>query len=295
MPIIVGMLKATRSVPEVGPASLQYLGLPGISASCLGAIRALIQLGRPIQRALILTAENEHAFLFTLGHESDELVVVKAGFTSGCPGEGPRTFAVALELLQTFLVEIDECNVSKRLMRRLEASALTVDDLDSIDKAGVIRPMRWFDYIYPWREKTQSEALQLAAFSEVMPWAIVDHRMADLARRFFENEDDCINVGFRRLEDIVRKRSGLNEHGAKLMQQAFMSEGAPLSWNVPDTGEQKGRAQLFVGAFMAYRNPRAHQELGSSGVRPLAEFLMLNQLFLLEQQAVTASDVGAEA
>ncbi len=279
------MLKSARSVPEAGSACLQYLGLPGISASCLEAIRGLLQLRRPIRQALILTCDDEHAFLFKLGEESDELLVVKAGFASGYAGEGPRTFAEALELLRAFEVDIDECNVSVKLMRRLEASALTVDDLVSIDKAGFVRPMRWLDYVYAWRERAQSKQAQLAAFSEVMPWALVDSRIFDLAWKFFDSEDDCISLGFRRLEDIVRERSGLHEHGVKLMQEAFMRENAPLAWNVVDSSEQKGRAQLFVGAFMAYRNPRAHRELGANGVRPLAEFLMLNHLYVLEGQA----------
>ena len=287
------MLSSSRSVPQRGPASLQYLGLPGISASCLAAIRGLLQLGRPIRNALILTCEQEHAFLLALGHDADELVVVKAGFASGYPGEGPRTFAEALELLQAFEVDVDETLVTTKLMRRLEASALTVSDLDFIDRAGVVRPMRWHDYVHPWKERASSDARRLAAFPEVMPWSIIDERIADLARHFFENCNDAIGRGFRRLEDVVRERACLTEHGVKLMQQAFLREDPPLAWNVSDPSEQKGRAQLFVGAFMAYRNPRAHRESSERSSRPLLEFLLINQLYLLEREAVTRSACSA--
>ena len=173
-------------------------------------------------------------------------------------------------------------------MSRLEVSALTVDDLHFIDSADVVRPMRWFDYVYPWRSKMPDGGQRLSAFPRLMPWAIIDHRIEDLAHKFFENEDDCIGKGFRRLEDRIRSRTHLQEHGTRLMQRAFMQDDRLLTWRVPDKAEQVGRAQLFVGAFMAFRNPRAHREHASANGQGLAEFLLLNQLFLLEAEAVDA-------
>ena len=246
----------------------------------------LLQCGMPIKQALILTCDGEHGFLITLGHESEDIVVVKPGFASGYPGEGPRTFAEALELLRAFAVDVDEVVVPRRMMTRLEVSALTVEDLHFLDRANKVRPMRWFDYVYPWKVRLPNGPQRLIAFSPLMPWAIVDYRIEDLARRFFDNEDDCIGKGFRRLEDRIRTRTQLQEHGVRLMQRAFMQEDRLLTWNVPDKAEQVGRAQLFVGAFMAFRNPRAHREDPSVNVQGLAEFLLLNQLFVLEGQAV---------
>lgn len=282
----VSMLSQAAFIPDKGPAGLQYLGQHGISVRCFDAVRTVLQSLQPVRQALILTCENDHGFIFTLGEEVDEIVVVKAGFASGYPGEGPRTFAEALDLIGAFGVEIEETLVPRSLMRRLESSALTVDDLKLIDKAGVVRPMRWSDYIYPWQTRLPPPPQRLARFQQAIPWVLVDPRIEDLAHRFFKNEDDCIIRGFRRLEDGIRTRTGLQDHGVRLIQRAFMQDEPLLSWRVPDAAEQKGRAQLFVGAFMAYRNPRAHRESASATGLELAEFLLLNHLFLLEADAV---------
>jgi hypothetical protein len=42
-----------------------------------------------------------------------------------------------------------------------------------------------------------------------MRWSVIGGRLADLAMRFFENADDSIMTGFRRLEDLIRQRTGL--------------------------------------------------------------------------------------
>ena len=47
----------------------------------------------------------------------------------------------------------------------------------------------------------------------VVPFAIVDGRLVDLALSFWEEPDHRLVTGYRRLEDIVRERTGLQEHG----------------------------------------------------------------------------------
>ena len=96
------------------------------------------------------------------------------------------------------------------------------------------------------------------------------------------------------MEDIVRKRSGLTESSTELFEKAFRS-GRPkpqLYWNVVDTGEKDGRINLFKGAYMAHRNPRAHSELRSD--ESVTEFLPLNHLYLLERESRKA-DLGKGA
>ena len=96
------------------------------------------------------------------------------------------------------------------------------------------------------------------------------------------------------MEDIVRKRSGLTESSTELFEKAFRS-GRPkpqLYWNVVDTGEKDGRINLFKGAYMAHRNPRAHSELRSD--ESVTEFLLLNHLYLLERESRKA-DLGKGA
>lgn len=277
------MVRKSPAVRLEELAGLQYVGLSGISMSCHHAVKRLVQYDDRIERALILTSEGHHALLLTL--DSDEQVAVKAGFSSGYNGEGPRTLAEVLRLLRALNVDIEECDVPAGLLERLEASALTTRDVDDIARAPLVRPQRWHDYIHDVLPPGTSKPSVWRGFRPVMPWAIIDGRIVDLALRFFDHPDDSILTGFRRLEDTLRTRTGLDEHGARLFAQAFAGDDAKLEWKVKDKAEQVGRAQLFAAAFMAYRNPRAHRELDDDACTMLAEFLMLNQLFRLEAQA----------
>jgi hypothetical protein len=117
-----------------------------------------------------------------------------------------------------------------------------------------------------------------------MPWSILDRRIVDLALLFPSNPNDAILSGFRRLEDVVRQRIDSKEHGAKLFSQAFLGENSKLCWKDVEFSEQTSRGQLFVGTFGAFRNPKAHRE--NAGLNDLAEFIALNQLYLLEVAAV---------
>ena len=121
----------------------------------------------------------------------------------------------------------------------------------------------------------------------------VDGRIIDLATSFWEGPDERLLIGYRRLEDIVRKRTGINEHGAKLFSQAFGGPSAKLGWKDLDGGERAGRASLFTAAFMAYRNPRAHREVEGDANDQLAEFLLLNHLYRLEKNSSEQSGEGS--
>ena len=143
--------------------------------------------------------------------------------------------------------DVHEVEVSRAMLDRLDESALTRADIALIGQTRAVRPSRW---------------------TEV------------------EGFDKSVWHSFRRLEDLVRTRTGLSEHGYKLFSQAFTVDKSKLKWALADSGEQAGRAQLFTGAFMAFRNPRPHREARSHARDSLAEFLLLNQLFILEREAI---------
>jgi len=169
---------------------------------------------------------------------------------------------------------------------RLDSSSLTVSDIDKLDAARPVRPTRWHEYVFKddWENKDKGAVWK--EFHPVIPFAIIDSRIISLAISFWEGPDDRLVTGYRRLEDIVRKRTGLDEHGVKLFSQAFESSTAKLEWKGLDSGEQTGRGFLFKAAYMAYRNPRAHREFEAHANDQLAEFLLLNHLFLLEKESV---------
>jgi hypothetical protein len=248
----------------------------------------LLFYGNRIVSARILSHDNAHCLLLRVG-ESD-LVAIKSGFASGYSGEGPQALSFVLQALSAHGVDIEEYDVSEDFLARLDASALTSKDIESLERLRPVRPARWYDYGYQDSERRENGAL-FADLEARVPLAIVDSRIMDIAIHFEDDPDGKLLTGYRRLEDIVRERTGLvGEVSTKLLAKAFLGEESLLCWEGVDGGEQQGRALLFTGTYMAHRNPRAHQD-GSRGVgkrslgRHLSEFLLLNHLFNLEREA----------
>lgn len=274
-------------------AGIEYIGVEGISGHCKNAILRLIQCRTKIVHAKILShvdsdSVGTHCFLLTL--YDDNLVAVKSGFSSGYRGEGPRAFSFVLQILDSLGVKIDEYSVDKAMIGRLDMSALTENDINYVNETRPVWPLeKWREYIlwnYPDRTELWRE------FKPVVPFAIIDRRILDLAINFFENPDNSLITGYRRLEDIVRQRTGLQESSTQLFSQAFLMTGAPLVWTNLDPSEQKGRGQLFTAAFLSYRNRRGHREQDENPKKELAEFLLLNQLYVLEAEAVHKDDAS---
>jgi hypothetical protein len=267
-------------------AGIEYVGLAGISEECRDAVLRLLQYGDKITQARILSSSGEHCLLLTVN--VGDVVAVKSGFSSGYLGEGPRTFSYVLQVLDAYGVEIDEYIVSAELIERLDMSSLTTADLEAIDAAKPVRPRRWADYILEPSFEKNEKGMLWQYFPPVIPFAIIDSRITDLAISFWEGADDRLLTGYRRLEDILRQRTGIDEHGTKLIAQAFAPNGGKLTWKGVCEGERAGRMQLFAGAYMAYRNRRAHREPKDKTEELLTEFLLLNHLYQLEKES-TAS------
>jgi hypothetical protein len=267
-------------------AAIEYVGLPGISKECQDAVLRLLQYGDRITHVKILSSSNDHCLLLTVN--VGDVVAVKSGFASGYLGEGSHTFSYVLTVLEAHGAEIDEFKVRPEVIERIDNSSLTKNDLETIEAARPVRPRRWQDYIFErdWERKTDGTLWR--EFPAVVPFAIIDGRLVDLALSFWEEPDHRLVTAYRRLEDIIRERTGLHEHGTKLFSQAFFGPAAKLDWKDGDSGEQAGKASLFTATYQAYRNRRAHRETESdAAVVFLAEFLLLNHLYLLEKESIT--------
>lgn len=251
----------------------------------MDAVMRLLQYDVRITNARLLSGpQNSHGtrgHAFLLETEYDGTVAIKSGFASGYGGEGPKGLSFVLQLLESHAVEIREFEVTEDFLERIDGSALTVGDLEKLDTQRQRHPAYWRDYV---EERHESEHLW-RKFPPVIPFAIIDRRIIDLALTFFADPDKKLLTGYRRLEDIIRKRSGIDEHGVKLFSEAFHGEKAKLGWKDIGESERIGRANLFVGAYMAYRNPRAHREPDGHAESHLTEFLLLNHLFILEKDA----------
>lgn len=267
------------------PAGIEYVGIAGISQECQDAVLRFIQFGTRITHVCILSAERDHCVLLTL--EGGDQVAVKSGFASGYGGEGPRRFSYVLQILDSHGATIIEHDVARSLLDKIDYSALTVSDLEGVENMSPVRPSRWHDYVSERDfEGARKGTLWREEFPAVVPFALIDARIMNLALDFWNNPDNSLLLGYRRLEDIVRERTAIEQHGAKLFSQAFNPSDGVLTWENVDDGERAGRMQLFTGTYGAHRNRRAHRELPTHSEELLAEFLLLNHLYRLEREAV---------
>lgn len=271
--------------PVNEPAAIEYAGVAGASKECQDAVLRLLQWGDRITRARILSCGGDHCLLLTVN--VGDLVAVKSGFSSGYGGEGPHRFSYVLQVLDSHNTEIEEFDTAHDLLDRIDQSALTKADLEMLDAARPRHPSRWRGYILEDHlDRAVNGTLWRYEFPPIIPLALIDSRIIDLALSFWGGPDDRLMLGYRRLEDLVRERTGLTQHGAKLFSQAFSPNEGKLTWKDTDDSELVGRMSLFTGTYIAHRNPRAHKELNADCESALAEFLLLNQLYRLERYAV---------
>lgn len=267
-------------------AGVQYLGESGITQTCKEAVIQLIHGGKSIQDVKILTFEETyskaHALLLTF--EYDIQIVIKGGFASGYNGEAPKGYAYILNLLRQYTDNINEYIVPKSIFERISSSSLTMKDLEHIKSIDRVHPARWYDSAYLYKE---GGCDIFSEFPLTIPMALLDTRLIELALDFNENPDNAIMSAYRKIESIVRERTGLDhESSTKLFAKAFQGDNSILYWGNLDSGESKGRASLFASVFMAYRNNRAHQEPRHNLSDDIREFMLINQLFILENEAI---------
>jgi hypothetical protein len=266
---------------------VEYWGNQGITQTCLMSLCNLIQTHSDLTYALLLTNEQTHAFI--IKDENESFYVIRSGFTSGYMGEGPRGLATALTLLKRHEIETEEILVSSKNLKKANNSTLNDSEIELLFKQEIIRPIRLHDYIYPFTKEVSETQKSKRYYPLELPYSILDDRIFDLALLFKHDPDSALLKAYKRLEDIIRDRTKLTEHSYKLFSQAFQGDNALLTWKVPDIGEIKGRANLFTGTFMAFRNARAHRESTENYVQMFREFLLINELYLLEAETVERS------
>jgi hypothetical protein len=271
---------------------IQFSGIARITQSCVNAVLRYLQFGDQISKALIVTNQQSHALI--LYTEDHEIIAIKSGFASGYPGEGPKGFAYILSLLDMQEIEIEEYDVKKKVIEKINCSRLTKLELEKIKNSRPVRPTRWHDYVYEYRDMYSKKEHLLIRFPHVIPFSIIDPRLFDLSVSFWDAPGDKILAGYRRLEDVIRERCNLDDHGSRLFQKAFLGDKAELFWPGLNSGETAGRANLFIATYGGFRNRRAHKEIEEFPKSQLMEFLALNQLFILESASKLRTKEGEQ-
>jgi len=156
----------------------------------------------------------------------------------------------------------------------------------------VVRLLRLCDYTWKVLDaRGGRNACMRQQFALVPNFGLLDSRLFDYARLLESDPDAAISKAFRSLEETVRARCGLpGLFGKILFERAFLKQGALLTWKGLEPNEIRGRGELFVAIFSAFRNPRAHRQINASRSQHLREFMLINELFLLESEAVSAGD-----
>lgn len=267
-------------------ANLQYHGEAGVTQTCIDAVVRIVQAGGWISRAILLIHEDVHCLYFQLTEHED--VLVRPGFASGYPGEAPAGLAIVLLLLKDHQIEVEEVLVSARFMRRAAKERLSRADLERIGTRRVVRPHRLSDYTWKVLDARGGERTCVwKQYSLLPPFGLLDPRLWDLALLLQSEPDAAISKAFRLLEESVFRRCEFDRvFGRKVFEKAFHGASSKLTWQALPPNEVKGRVELFTGAFSAHRNPRAHRQIDDTRARFLREFLLVNELFLLESEAV---------
>ncbi|WP_122761266.1 TIGR02391 family protein [Pseudomonas viridiflava] len=276
-------------------AGIEYHGTEGLTQRCLDALVNVIGTNKKIQSAWLLSwfdgKMGEHSLLLNISPMQQ--VLIKPGFTSGYLGEGPTGLSKALQTLELFQIEIDEYVVDREFHEHCIKRCLLHSDLEKLKKSRPVRPTGYRDYIsrsQNW-ERAVLDSILLQEFPVSLNLRLLDIRLIDLAVRFFDSPDLAISTAFRRLEDIVRDRIGVHDKsGSNLFKRAFEGDQSVLHWDDLDRGEQAGKSGLFVAVFLAYRNPRAHREMITDPSEAVREFMLINQLYILEALSIRRMD-----
>jgi hypothetical protein len=264
-------------------ADVQYHGQHGVTQSCLNAIVRVLHSEEWISKALLLSNSNFHCFYLEL--LESERIIIRPGFASGYGGEGPAGLAKALLMLEEHNIHVEEVRVSDGFMRRAADSFLTEDDLSEIDESRAVRPYRIGDYIHGILDRRGGYSAK-TYYPPIVPYALVHPLIKDLSLLLSSAPDEAIFQAYRRLEQHITKRTGLSFHSSKLIRAAFEGEKSALHWDRLTEAQMKHRVSLFLYGFSFSRNPRAHAEFKTNQLNALREFLFVNELFLLESEAV---------
>lgn len=135
-----------------------------------------------------------------------------------------------------------------------------------------------------------------AKLPELDFWSIIHKDIIKVAKNKFEDGyyADAVESAFKeinkRVKEIVKNKTGEELDGASLMYKAF-SEKTPiiiLDNLSTETGRniQKGYMQIFAGAMIGIRNPKAHENIIISKERA-THFIFLASLLMYKLDEAT--------
>ncbi len=264
-----------------GSEEIQYLGTC-YTQDCINAVTFIIQTQSQIEKALLLSHNHYHGFLIRSARST---YIIRSGFTSDS-GEGSKGLASALQLLLKHEIEVEEVNIPSKIMTKLNRASLSDTDIKIILNTKFVRPIKIYEYIYAIYKNIKYQEKNNSYYSYELPYALIDSRIFDLALKFKDEPDSAIITAYRRLEDIVHSRINSNKFSSDLFEYAFCSDKSPLQCKAENEKASIALGRLFVNTYKAFRNERAHSEVNKPDHKLVREFLLINELYLLESEAI---------
>lgn len=261
---------------------IQYLGTP-YTQDCLEAICFILQTQTYIEKALLLSCDHKHAYLIK-SHRNT--YIIRSGFTSGYQGEGPKGLASSLQLFLKHNIKVEEVYISKKIMKKVNQASLSDNQLENILKIEYIRPLQIHEYIYAIYNTLEYQVKNDRYYPTELPYHLIDSRILDLALKFNDDPNRSIFNAFIRLENIVQKRVNSDKHSSALFEYAFCTENPPLICKTGDKKASQATGRLFPNIYKAFRNEHAHNEVSKPLKTLIREFLLINELYLLESEAI---------
>lgn len=264
---------------------IQYLGTP-YTQDCIESIAFILQTQTYIEKALLLSCDHEQAYLIK-SHRS--IFIIRSGFTSNS-GEGTKGLASSLQLILKHNIELEEVCISKKIMKKINQTSLSDNDLENILKTKYVRPSQIHEYIYAIYNTLDYQFTNDRYYPTELPYHLIDSRIFDLALKFNDDPNYSILTAYTRLEDIVKDK--INDQSLfsnNLLKTAFISDKqrkSIYSWNTNNENVSNALGCLFTNIFTAYRNERAHSEVDKPYSQQIREFLLINELYLLESEAI---------
>ena len=249
--------------------SVQYHGDNHITQTCIDAIVRLLHFNDVIDLARLITFQNHHAFLLTVNEY--QKIVIKPGFVSGYSGESAEGLANVVQLLRLHQVELEEVNVSEKLFSRIENGQLRDKDLQKIEALPYVRPLRLWDYVYHIGELSNEKLQRL--YPSAIPWATLDTRILDLALVLDKGDSGAVLQAFNRFETLLKDKAESKVRTiGDAANEVFSKDSAEV--------------KFLRSVFTKFRNPRAHEEHAWSRQEDIRCFVLLNELFLMENGKV---------
>lgn len=264
---------------------IQYLGTP-YTQDCIEAIGFLLQTQKYFTKVLLLSYEAQYAYII---QTNSGTYAIRSGFSTDS-GEACKGLASSLQLFLKHNIDLDEVNISKKIMKKLNQASLSNRDLVNILKAKYVRPIQRYEYIYSVYKTIDYQSYNDRYYTNTLPFHLIDSRIFDLALKFNDDPNYSILTAYTRLEDIVKEK--INDRtlfSNNLLKTAFISDKQRLSiyfWDKNNEKVSNALGCLFTNVFTAYRNERAHSEVDKSYSQQLREFLLINELYLLESEAI---------